>query len=233
MTTTTTYYPDITGRFYVASSVMNNNGNPTISLPLQTHQPPSDDYNQKEATPRGPNGPRIACNFEDSRNFVVICRVDSTTPMENIIWWVLSALGECNHAAAFDTYNRTASAWRVRFVRHSAIEVHALVTLSWEGRRYMDTDALTFVRETPRRPPLMNASEIQWLLQQHTGIPLFLRSVGISGVRSFIMDDLCDDEAGDVYRMGKDWAWKMDNHDKNVMHTPPPPPTYSYTAMAT
>ena len=182
---------------------------------LQTQQQLSSpsDYNKKEeeATPRGLNGPRVACNFEDSRNFVVICRVDSSTPLENIIWWVLQALGECNHAAAFDTYNRTASAWRVRFVRHSSIEVHVLVTLSWEGRRYMDTDALTFVRETPRHPPLMNASEIQWLLQQN-GIPLFLRSVGVSGVRSFIMEDLCKDlcitDNDVVYRMGKDWAWK-------------------------
>jgi len=165
-----------------------------------------------EATPRGPHGPRVACNFEDARNFVVVCRVDRSTTKAEVAWWVLSALGQCMHAAAFDTYNRTKSAWSIRFTRESSVEVRALVSLEWEGRRYMDMDALTFVRDTPRRPPAMNPSEILWLLQ-NVGSPTFLHSLGVSGVRSSVLDELWDDVHADeqtVYSMDADWAWVSD-----------------------
>ena len=169
-----------------------------------------------EATPRGPNGPRVACNFEDSRNFVIVCRVDRATPTSEVAWWVLWALGQSSHTAAFDTYNRTASAWNVRFTRESPTEVRGLVSLSWDGRRFVDMDALTFVRESPRRPPFMNASEILWLLQQ-AGMPRFLRSMGVSGVRSSVLDELWDDVAPEerpVYRMSSDWGWTTDAQEE-------------------
>jgi len=173
-----------------------------------------------EATPRGPNGPRVACNFEDARNFVVVCRVDRATTTADVAWWVLWSLGQSTHTAAFDTFNRTASAWNVRFTRESPVEVRALVWLSWDGRRYVDMDALTFVRESPRRPPLMNASEILWLLQR-AGSPSFLRSIGVSGVRSFILDELLDDvepEERAIYRMTRDWGWTTDEQEQSRVH---------------
>lgn len=172
-----------------------------------------------EATPRGPNGPRTACNFEDARNFVVVCRVDRATTKEDVIWWVLTALSNSSHAAAFDTFNRTKSAWSLRFVRESPVEIRVLITLRWEGRRYVDQDALTFVRQTPRRPPVMNASEILWYLQQ-AGAPLFLRSMGVSGIRSSMMDELWDDVRPTdraVHYINDQWTWTTDEHERQNM----------------
>lgn len=165
-----------------------------------------------EATPRGPNGPRVACNFEDARNFVIICRIDRATSIVEVQQWITWALSQSTHTAAFDTFNRTASAWNLRFARESPTEVQVLITLSWNGRRYVDMDALTFVKEFPRHPPVMNASEIMWLLLS-VGAPYFLRSIGISGVRSRIMDELWDSVySGEkvVHRMNKDWIWESE-----------------------
>jgi hypothetical protein len=172
-----------------------------------------------EATPRGPHGPRLACNFEDSRNFVVVCRVDRSTTKGEVARWILGALEQCIHAAAFDTYNRTKSAWSIRFTRESSVEFRALVHLTWDGRRYVDLDALTFVRDTPRNPPVMNPSEILWLLQ-NVGTPTFLRSLGVSGVRSSVLDELWDNVHTDeraVHSMDAKWAWVSD--DKPIFST--------------
>jgi hypothetical protein len=169
-----------------------------------------------EATGRGANGPHVACNFEDARNFVIVCRGHRSTTIADVARWVLWTLGQSMHAAAFDTYNRTRSAWSVRFTRESPVEVRALVSLTWEGRRYVDLDALTFVRDTPRDPPRMNASEILWLLQAN-GVPPFLRSLGVSGIRSIVMDELWDDVEPDeraVYRMDDHWVWRTSGQDQ-------------------
>lgn len=177
------------------------------------------DYRNSEAAAWGKGGPQVACNFEDARNFVVVCRVDRVTTVSEVSEWVLWALGQSAHTAAFDTYNRTRSAWAVRFVRETSCEIRALVSLEWDGRRYVDLDALTFVRDTPRDPPLMNASEIFWLLQD-SDVPPFLRSMGVSGVRSTIMDELLEDVSPreTVYRMDEHWHWRGENKSHHHHH---------------
>ncbi len=163
-----------------------------------------------ENTPRarGRRGPRVGCNYADSRRFVLVCRLDARVRTSEARDWVLEALRDFDsHAACFDTYGRTAPAWRVRFVRESPSEVRALVALAWDGRRFVDTDALVFVRDAPRAPPLMNAHELLRALTEARALPGFVRAVGASGVSEEVFDPLWDDrEASETWSLhGRRW----------------------------
>lgn len=154
--------------------------------------------------------PQVGCNFEDARSFVVVVRCPPPTRADVVRNWVLCALYQSTHVAAFDTYNRTQSAWRVRTTRESPEEVRVLIYLTWEGRRFLDMDALTFVRSTPRKPPAMNAAEVLWLMLSSVEMAPSFSSIGVSGVPSRIMDELWDDVRPgekETFKLDSDWKW--------------------------
>jgi len=155
-----------------------------------------------EATPRGPKGARLACNLQDARNFVIICRIDCTVPTEAVRDWALSMLQTLTHVAAYDTFSRKQSALQVRMVREMVSEVYVLVRLVWEGRQYLDLDALIMTRETPRSAPVMNAAEILHVMS--TSQPFYLRSLGVSGVSRRVIDPLWNDSTA-----SETWVLKL------------------------
>jgi hypothetical protein len=137
---------------------------------------------------------RRSCNFGDGRYFVVVIRVDSLCPTKDVVQWALGKLASSTHSAAFDTYGRTKFAWHVTTVRESGDEVRLLIQLDWNGRRYMDMDALIFSEPTPRPAPVMNAAEIMELLlpKGSTSESTFggLVAIGTSSVTQQIFEEL-------------------------------------------
>lgn len=140
-----------------------------------------------------PPPPRAHCNQTDARNFVVIARRCGLS-VEAFRSWLLASLSRSVHVAAFDTYNRTQSAWRVRVYREDPTEVRALVRLSWQGRRFMDSAALTFVSSTPRPPPVMNAAEILCLMLSSVDCMPLCDELGVSGVDARTLNELWDED---------------------------------------
>lgn len=163
--------------------------------------------------------PRVTCNFQDARDFVVICRVHPSTTMSDVVKWVLEALWTSTHTAAFDTYNRTKSAWVIRFSRECSDEIKAYITLKWQGRRFVDLEALTFVSDIPRAKPLMNACEVLWLLKT-SGIHPCINALGVSGVAPDLMGELLDELSSDEsmeYVLDDQWCWtKRDPRTKLI-----------------
>ena len=95
-------------------------------------------------------------------------------------------------------------------MREGDREIRLLVKLSWDGRRYLDMDALTFVRDTPRPPPVMNAAEILNCLEEEPQ-PSFLRALGVSGINEEIMAPLWDDpDASDTWRLEQSGRWSQE-----------------------
>lgn len=150
-----------------------------------------------------------SCNCRDGRYFVVILRIDSLCPSEDVESWVLSRLTPCTHTAAFDTYGRTRSAWHVLCLREDGDEFRVLIDLQWNGRRQLDMEALVFWEKTSRAPPLMNSAEILELIapKDSTTSSTFggLEAVGVSAVTKKIIDELwksaIDDGLGNRYHL--------------------------------
>lgn len=144
-----------------------------------------------------PTSIRRSCNFRDGRHFVVIIRVDSLCPTEDVVHWALARLATSQHTAAYDTYGRTKSAWYVMSTRDDGDEVRLLIQLEWNGRRHMDMDALIYSEQEMRPPPVMNAAEILELLvpKGSTSESTFggLEAVGTSCVTKKILEEIWDE----------------------------------------
>jgi hypothetical protein len=149
----------------------------------------------------------VACNFGESRDFLIICRVPKTIASEDVIRWTSMAFEKSTHVAAFDTYSRSKSSWRLKSLREDSTEIRILVKLLWDGRRYLDLEALTFVRETPRPAPVMNAAELLHLLEAKP-FPHFLSAIGVSSISPEIMKPMWDDaDTSDEWFLSQD-VWR-------------------------
>lgn len=142
-----------------------------------------------------------SCNFRDGRCFVVVLRIDSLCPTQDVVDWALARLAQSQHTAAFDTFGRTRSAWNVMTTRESGDEIRLLIYLDWNGRRHMDMHALIFSEQASRAPPLMNAAEILECLvpKGSTTDTTFggLEAVGSSAVTQKILDELWNEALED------------------------------------
>ena len=160
---------------------------------------------------------QFACNFKDARNFAVVTHLHSEPSWHEtnaIQQWICTALSThcCTHAAAYDTYTRSQFAWDVRADGfRSSKEVWVLIRLRWEGRRYMDSANLVFVRDYPRPPPVMNASEIWRALTQSTFcIPPGIESCGVSGLANKVFARYWEQASSPTWQLSNvSYMWKQ------------------------